>query len=396
MGKILNRYLFVEILVPFCFGLAVFTFVLLIARILKLVELVVNRGVPLLDILSTFALILPAFLEVTVPMALLLAILLGFGRLASDSEVVALKTSGVSLYQMTKPVAVFMLLAAVATFAIAIWVRPWANGALRAQLFEVVKSRVTAGFKEKIFNTDFPGLVLYIEEIEPGGGTLKGLLIADSRNPQNRNTVIAKIGLLVPNEAAKTVTLRLLDGTIYGVGGSEDSFQKTNFTVYDVSLSLTNFGEIRPKEKDPKEMTIAELRQAIATTPADGKDRHEEEIELHRKFSIPFACVVFTLVGVPLSIPPSRAVRSRGFSLSLALIFAYYVPLTVGQTLADKGIWPAAVGLWLPNVAFLAFGAYLFRSAAREMPIWALEQTAILAARARSLVTERLRWMGTS
>ena len=129
MGRILNRYLFLEVLVPFFFGLAVFTFVLLIARILKLVELVVNRGVPLLDILKTFSLILPAFLEVTVPMALLLAILLGFGRLASDSEVVALKTSGVSLYQMTIPIAVFTALACLATFAIAIWVRPWSNGA---------------------------------------------------------------------------------------------------------------------------------------------------------------------------------------------------------------------------------------------------------------------------
>src|SRR4029078_6471193 len=130
------------------------TFVLLIARILKLVELVVNRGVPLLDILKTFSLILPAFLEVTVPMALLLAILLGFGRLASDSEVVALKTSGVSLYQMTIPIAVFTALACLANFAIAIWVRPWSNGALRQQMFEIVKSRISAGFKEKVFNVD--------------------------------------------------------------------------------------------------------------------------------------------------------------------------------------------------------------------------------------------------
>jgi len=396
MGKILNRYIFIEILVPFSFGLAVFTFVLLIARILKLVELVVNRGVPLLDIMKTFALILPAFLEVTVPMALLLAILLGFGRLASDSEVVALKTSGVSLYQMTIPVAVFMVLASLATFAIAIWVRPWSNGALREQLFEVVKSRVSAGFKEKIFNTDFPGLVLYLEEIEPGGGTLKGILISDARSPENRQTVIAKIGLLVPNEAQKTVTLRLLDGTIYGVGGGAGSFQKTDFTLYDVSLSLTNFGEMRPKEKDPKEMSLTELRGAIDRASANGKAANEEEIELHRKFSIPFACVVFTLVGVPLSIPPSRAVRSRGFAMSLALIFLYYIPLTVGQTLADKGIVPAVVGLWLPNFGFFALGAFLFRGAAREEPVWLFEQIELLATRGVAYLHDLLRRMGGS
>jgi lipopolysaccharide export system permease protein len=345
---------------------------------------------------KTFALILPAFLEVTVPMALLLAILLGFGRLASDSEIVALKTSGVSLYQMTRPVLVFMLLTSLATFAIAIWVRPWANGALREQLFEVVKSRVSAGFKEKVFNTDFPGLVLYIEEIEPGGNTLKGILISDSRNPQNRNTVIAKIGLLVPNEDAKTVTLRLLDGTIYGVGGQDNSFQKTDFTVYDVSLALTNFGEMRPREKDPKEMTLGELWNRIAERRTQHQPVNEEEIELQRKFSIPFACVVFTLVGVPLAIPPTRAVRSRGFSLSLGLIFLYYIPMTVGQTLAQKGFIPVAFGLWLPNVAFLVLGVLLFRAAARETPLRAAERLEVLRVRARSVLLEGLRQMGAS
>ncbi len=373
MGRILNRYVFVEILVPFVFGLSVFTFILLIARILKLVELVVNRGVPLLDIVKTFALILPAFFEVTVPMALLLSILLGFGRLASDSEVVAMKASGISLYQLTVPVAVFTILATIASFLLASWVRPWSNNALREQLFQVVKSRVSAGFKEKIFNTDFPGLVLYVEEIEPGGNTLKGLLISDSRNPQNRNTVIAKIGLLVPNEEAKAVTLRLLDGTIYGVGGTDKSFQKTDFTVYDVSLALTNFGDNRPHDKDPKEMSLPELTEQIAVKTAAKQPIREEQIEYHRKFSIPFACVAFMLVGVPLSIPPSRAVRSRGFSMSLGLIFLYYIPMTVGQTLADKGVLPVIPGLWLPNVVFFALGGTLFVHAASERPIRSLE-----------------------
>jgi lipopolysaccharide export system permease protein len=394
MGRILNRYLFLEILVPFFFGLAVFTFILLIARILKLVELVVNRGVPLLDMLKTFSLILPAFLEVTVPMALLLAILLGFGRLASDSEVVALKTSGVSLYQMTIPVAAFTLLAFSATFVIAIWVRPWANGALRQQMFEVVKSRVSAGFKEKVFNADFPGLVIYIEEIEPGGGTLKGILISDSRRPDNRSTAIAKIGLLVPNEDAKTVTLRLLDGTIYGIGGSQNAFQKTDFTVYDVSLNLTNLGDVRPKEKDPKEMTLAELSNRIGERRAAHQPAYEEEIELHRKFSIPFACIVFMLVGIPLSIPPSRAVRSRGFSMSLALIFLYYIPLTVGQTVAEKGYVPAALGLWSPNVLFFALGLTLFSSAAREAPIPQLERIDAVWMHLRSRINEALTRFG--
>jgi lipopolysaccharide export system permease protein len=200
----------------------------------------------------------------------------------------------------------------------------------------------------------------------------------------------------VPNEDAKTMTLRLLDGTIYGIGGSENAFQKTEFTVDDISLNFTNLGDVRPRDKDPKEMTLAELRQRIADRAVHGQPAYEEQIELHRKFSIPFACIVFLLVGVPLSIPPSRAVRSRGFSMSLALIFLYYIPLTVGQTLAEKGHWPAVVGLWVPNVLFFALGTYLFVKAARETPIRQLERLDVLRLRAWGWATQRMRMLGAS
>ena len=391
MGRILNRYVFVEVLVPFFFGLSVFTFILLIARILKMVEMVVNRGVPLLDMLKVFSLVLPAFLEVTVPMALLLAILLGFGRLSSDNEIVAMKTSGISLYQMLVPVGIFMSGIAILTFAIAIWVRPWSNATLKVALFDLVKSRASAGFKEKVFNNDFPGLVIYVEEIEPGGTTLKGVLIADVRDPENRTTVLSKVGLLLPDESTRTVTLRLLDGTIYGTNLRQKSVQKTDFNIYDYSLDLTTFAEERSGEKDPKEMTLGELRRRIADRQAAGASTAEERIELHRKFSIPFACVVFALVGVPLGIQPQRAVRSRGFALSLVLIFLYYVPLTVGETLAKKEILPAALGLWVPNLLFLGLGLALFAKSAQERPFRSLEWAEALWWRTRARILQGLR-----
>lgn len=374
MGRTFNRYVFLEILTPFFLGLSVFTFVLLIARILKMVEMVVNRGVPLLDMMKVFSYILPAFLEVTVPMAVLLALLLAFGRLASDNEIVAMKTSGVSLYQMLVPVGWFVGLAFIVTFLIAIWIRPWSNGALRDALYELVKSRATAGFTAKVFNADFPGLVIYAEEIEPGGQTLKGILISDARESDQRNTVIAKIGLLLPNEETKSLTLRLLDGTIYGSNPRQRSIQKTDFTINDVSLNLEELADTRSAAGNPKTMTLSQLRKRISRLERRNQTAHAEWIELHRKFSIPFACIVFALVGVPFGIQPTRSVRSRGFALSLLLIFLYYIPLTVGQTLAEKGILRPVVGLWLPNAGFLVFGLALFRQTAREAPLLGFER----------------------
>lgn len=181
MGPTLRRYFLREVAIPFLLGIGVFTFILLIARMLKLVELVVNRSVPILQIAKLFAYILPTFLEVTVPMALLLAVLLSFGRLSADSEIVALKTSGISLYQMVVPVIAFTGLVTLLALLLALYARPWGNSNLKASLYEIAKTRASAGLRERVFNDDFAGLVIYVEHIEPPGDQLGGDL--DRRRP---------------------------------------------------------------------------------------------------------------------------------------------------------------------------------------------------------------------
>ncbi len=367
MGPTLRRYFLHEVVVPFLLGIGVFTFILLIARMLKLVELVVNRSVPFLEIAKLFAYILPTFLEVTVPMALLLAVLLSFGRLSADSEIVALKTSGISLYQMVVPVMIFTGAVTLLAMLLALYARPWGNSNLKASLYEIAKTRASAGLRERVFNDDFAGLVIYVEHIEPPGDRLQGILIADARDPNQRNTVLAKSGFLVGNEETHTVTLRLLDGNIHTFLPNQKSYHKTDFTTYDVSLNLAvALARFSQREKDAQEMTLDELRAVIAERQAAGRPVNSELVELHRKFSLPFACLVFGLVGVPLGLQPVRAVRSRSFSVSLVVIFAYYLLLTAGEAMAEKGKLPAVVALWIPNLVFAALGTTLFVAAARE------------------------------
>src|SRR5262249_11349062 len=178
MGRTLHRYVFLQVLAPFAAGLALFTFILLIARILKLIELVVNRGVPAGQILQLFSYILPAFLEVTVPMALLLACLLACGRLSADSEFTALKSSGLSLYQVCVPIAVFAILIYAASLWLSLYASPAGNGALKSGLFELARTRASVGLKEHVFNDDFKDLVIYVEQIDPPGTNLQRILIS--------------------------------------------------------------------------------------------------------------------------------------------------------------------------------------------------------------------------
>lgn len=377
--RTLDRYIFRELLVPFFLGLGVFTFVLLIARILKLVEMVVNRGVPAWEILKLFSYILPAFLEVTVPMALLLAILVGFGRLSSDSEITAMKACGLSLYRLSRPVLVFTLLVWVVSLGLSVWVRPWGNSLLRTGLYEIAKSRASVGLRERVFNSDFPNLVIYVDEVLPPGNSFKGVMISDLRDPSQATTAFAKVGMLVHDETTSTLTLRLLEGQIEQAKQGSGSFNQTDFALYDFNLDwAAALGEIGPQEKDAKEMTLFELRQAIAAKERMGEPSFAEQVEVQRKFSIPFACLVFAAVGVPLGLQSTRAARSRGFSVSLALIVAYYILLTMGEKTGARGLMPPIIALWLPNLVFASVGVYLFSAAAAErrlLPLDRIEQT---------------------
>ncbi|MBI3301525.1 MAG: LPS export ABC transporter permease LptF [Deltaproteobacteria bacterium] len=367
MRRTLFRYVCREVATPFLFGLLIFTFILLTARILKLVEMVVNRGVPVLQMCKIFLYVTPAFFEVTVPMAFLLALLWGLGRLSADREITALRSCGISLYQVALPVGVCTAIVLGGTFFLTLFVRPWSNTALKQVFYEVTKTRVTAGLKEKTFNDTFEGLVIYAEEIQPPGTFLRGVMIADSRDAQRKNTIFAHSGLVITNEDSRLLTLKLLDGTIHSVEPPSKSYQTTRFSVYDVTLNLaTAFGEARKPDRDVEDMPLDELRQTIVQKQTEGADCRAELVEWHRRFSLPFASVVFGLIALPLSTQPTWSLRSHGFAVSLGIILAYYLLLTVGETLGKKGGLSPSLALWLPNMVLGSIGLGLFYTATQE------------------------------
>jgi lipopolysaccharide export system permease protein len=366
--KIVDRYLLRELIVPFLLGLTVFTSILLIVRILKLVEMVVNRGVPLLQVIKLFSFILPAFLEVTVPMALLLAVLVAFGRLSSDSEVIALRASGIGLYRLLRPIASFAVIVFFITLGLSVYARPWGNSLLRSGIYEMVKARASAGIKPRVFNDEFSGLVIYVDQIEPPGNHLYGILISDTRDPRMRNTVYARSGSVFTREESQTLTLRLFDGGMFTASAKANGYQGTRFSTYDITLDLQlALDEIHSRPKEPTEMTFDELRRTIEQKRSEGDPSYVERVELHRKFSIAFACLVFAAVGVPLGIQPTRAVHSRGFSISLVLIFVYYLLLNLGENLGERGTLPPLVAVWLPNIVLSFIALRLLSSAARDL-----------------------------
>jgi lipopolysaccharide export system permease protein len=361
---ILDRYVSREVVTPFALGVLLLTFALVTGRLLRLTEMVVNHGVSLGDVASLIGFIMPAFLELTFPMAVLLGVLMGFGRMSGDRELIAARACGVSLYRLAVPV----MLVAFVVYAISSWfafvVRPWANAHLREQLFELTQTRSTAGLKEKVFNRNFPGLVVYVEHVSAADDSLHGVMISDGRSQGQQNTIIANNGIIVPDSAHKAITLRLFDGSIFGVEEANNTSHVTSFRIYDLN--------VRPDEGlgmgdlDPEEMSLPELRSAIAQGRASGKPDYDAEQEFASKFTVPFTTLLFALIGVPLGLKPARGGQSERFGVAIALFFLYYSLMRAAEALAQRGTLNAFVAMSLPDVFFATLAVVLFQRSASD------------------------------
>jgi lipopolysaccharide export system permease protein len=386
MKKTLHFYLLGEITVPFLLGMTAFTSVLLIGRMLKLADLVVAKGVPLADILRMVFYLTPSFCLVTIPMAFLLSLLLAFGRLSADSEITAIKASGVSLYGLLPPVLVFALLAYLATTFITVFALPWGNTSFKKLLFNIIESRITLSLKEKVFNDEFPGLVIYTDLFDPKRHVMSGILINDDRNPQESATIFADSGIIVTDPATRTLRLELQNGGIHRLL-EKTGYRLIEFQDYVLSIDLSQ----APHEmvKNELDMTFNELRAGISSPRVDAKMRRDMRLEFHRRFSIPFACFVFALAGVPLGIQNQRSGKASGFSLSIGVILIYYIILSAGKALGARGVLHPAAAVWAPNMIFLAIGIYLFRKTTTEQRIPLFEIIPSLVRWARTRLERR-------
>ncbi len=372
MNKKLNIYILREIIPTFFTSLFVFTFVLLIDKILRMTELVINKGVPFGTVIKIFLYFAPSLLVITIPISLLIAILFAFARLSADSEVVAMKSCGVSLYNMFPPVISFALTMYITTTLLMIFVMPHSIRMLNVKIYDVIKNRVDIGIKERVFNDDFKDIVIYVSEIDKDTGEFNGVLISDSRDSTQPNTIIAKKGVMIANKESREVRVLLRNGTIQKKVG-DDEFHVADFDEYTHTLSLGKGNDPAKISKSENEMTLTELQKRIKIIDDAGMSSNNERVEFHRRFALPFACIIFGIIAPPLGISSRRSGKSKGFTIGISVILIYYVLLTFGESLGKRGVMPPALSMWMPNIILGISGAYIFVKSASESPIMLFE-----------------------
>ena len=358
-----------ELMSPFILGLLIFTFILLTNRILKLMDLVVNKGVGLDEVIKLIVYLLPSFFMLTIPMSVLLAILITLGRLSADGELIAMKASGISLYQILPPFIALCVTGFLLTNMLSLLLLPQGNRAFRNQLFSLSKRHSEANLQERIFNDDFEGLIIYINEIPGQGKHMQGIVISDKRETEVPSLIIGEEGMIISDQNERKVTLRLFNGSIHRAANDSLTYQKAIFKTYDMNLQLSNEESENDTEIKHSEQSIAALLKLLTDRSKEKKSLIKIQTEIHKRFAFPFACVVLGLVGIPFGAYRRKGTRSYGFVLCIIILFLYYVFLNFGETMAKRGILYPALGIWLPNVVLVIMGCYLLSVVGREKPI---------------------------
>jgi len=382
-----QRYILREILAPFGIGLLIFTFVLLIGRMLKLMELVVNRGVSPVDIGVLITTLMPTFLALTLPLAFLLAVMIGFGRLSADAEAIAMKASGISLFRMFRPVLLLALLVALLTGALSTYVAPASNAAFRQKLFDIARKRADVVLQPRVFIKDYENLVFYANQIDARRGSMSGVFIVESRTDDQPVVILAKHGQMISDQTTSSLLLRLHDGTIHRTTGEQprQNYSLLNFKTYDINLRVDP--ELKPSEGPFRKVADLDLSELLATLSRDDLPRPMEQrlrVGLHKRLTLAIAPLIFALLATPLGMQSNRSGRSGGFTIGLLIFLGYYLLMTFMETLAVELYWPVIACFWLPTLLLAAAGLWLLRQAALERP-------SLLIARLDSLILALMR-----
>ena len=375
----LDRYVLSELVGPLSLGLLVYTFILLLQTFFRLAEMIIKRGLPAGTVGQLLLFSLPNIVVLTLPMSFLLAVLVGVGRLASDSELVALRASGVSLYRILRPVLLFgVLLAGFNTFLM-LELLPRGNTAYMRLFLDIATRTIGSQFEPRVFYNEFQGKILYIFDIPPGADDWRGIFLADSVPSPDRphEVLVAERGRLELSADGEQVSIRLENAVQHTLDiNRPDRYETRRSERMRVLLRDRFATEERAKafsRKSVRSMTWGEASVAAVDPASTPQGRAEARVQLHKFFAIPVACVVFALLALPLAFNNRRGGKSSGFAFSIGIVVAYYLMLSQGEKAAIAGELLPAASMWLPNVVLGASGLVLIAARNRDrslLPGW--------------------------
>ncbi len=357
--KILRDYLIKEFIGPLFLAFGVLTFVMILGNLVKIAELIINKGVDILSVAKLFFFMIPYLFTYTLPIAALVAVLLSLGRLSSDNEIVAIRASGINIFSLALPLLVIGMMLSLLLVICNDRLIPYAHFATRKTLMEVGVKNPTAALEPGVFINSFDKYILFIYSIEDN--KLNNIRVYEPQGDDKpARIIVAKKGEFIAIPEKNTLKLKLMDGTADEPDPSNpNTFYKLNFKNYFMTLNLSAMNEKGRIEKKPKDMTIQELRDEIASLKKQGVNAAPLITEIHKKVSLAFSCFVFVLLGLPLAIITKRREKSINFGIAFLIVGVFYLLFLGSEAMSLQGYMDPAIAMWLPNIIMGAIGVIL-------------------------------------
>ena len=352
--RILDRYIVREVFRHAVLGLIVFTFVLFVPKLVRLMELFVRHTSSGSQILKLFLCVFPGIFIFTVPMAILIGVLLGLGRMSADSEIIALTAVGISRRRILLPVGVLAVTGAAVTLLMSLWLSPMALRTLRVIETNLIASQISFQVQPRVFDERFPHMILYVNDVTASGTQWHGVFLAETGGENGSRLTLAEKAIVIAEPNQGKLELHLQGGTTHEFSRADaDHYSVTAFGQSDWPIEFNGLTPAVPPQRSNPERSVRELLNDR------GPGWREARVELHGRFAFPVACLVFALLAVPLGAQPRRGGRAAGSLIAVILIAAYYLLFVMGAGLARQGTLTPAEGLWIANAALALLGLVL-------------------------------------
>jgi LPS export ABC transporter permease LptF/LPS export ABC transporter permease LptG len=363
--RILTRYILREVTSHALIGAAIFTFVLFTRDLGHILELVVRASAPLPSVAEIFFYTVPLALTYTIPMSVLVGILIGLSRLAADSEITAMRASGMGVWSFGRVLAIFVAAAWGVALLNGLYLAPWSLASLGRLEDQLKGSQASYEVQPRVFYEGFPKLVLYVQDVHSaqGGAVWEDVFLADISDAANPRITLAREGILVP-EGQDRLHLHLTSGSTHETDPAQaDHYQISTFLETDIPIDLAS-SDTKEEQTPVKAISTRELYDRARSVDAVSKRLYL--IEFYNRFALPTACLVLAMVGIPLGLSSKKSGKSGGFVLTIVLVFVYYFVSLIGVSLAKQGRVPPALGAWLANIVFFAAALFLLWQAERR------------------------------
>ncbi len=379
--KLLYSYLATEMLAPFFASFLIMNAVFFLIKLIPFLNIVLELEIGLADFIRMFLYLFPNMFLYSMPMAAMLGVIIGFTRLSSDTEILAFKASGLSIYQLIPPVILVSAAIACITGYFSIVLIPKADSSMKQLMFQVAKEKIDKGIKEHQFTEALGDLVVYVDSINKKTGEWQDVWVSDMRGQKDPIITMAKYGSMTADINTMVVTIVLRQGSLHRPDNNRS--QIIAFRRYTIDIPLQPptvlHGEDATKIS-PSAMTMSQLQQSATAVGRDTEKGKERLIHYHKRIVLPFGCFILSLLGLPLGLRAGPGKRGAGVPLGLAFFVLYYIMFTMATVFAEGPAMPVFVAMWIPNVVFTLIVAYFIRQAANELPVIPIGITNFFAA----------------